>query len=164
MCSTKNMNREFVLEEAECSLLPMFRFGFYLCKNQMFPGTISFYPFVFWRLCHTSQVAQWFYLPSRRHGFSPWVRKIPWRRAWQPTPVFLPGESHEQRSLAGYSPCGRRRLRHDWVTKLMGFSSPSGDGTQAPISKRGRVLTTGPPGNSPKLFPYKLYGNLEAEQ
>ena len=32
-------------------------------------------------------------------GFSPWVRKIPWRRAWQPTPVFLPGESHGQRSL-----------------------------------------------------------------
>ena len=32
------------------------------------------------------------------------VRKIPWRRKWQPTPVFLPGESHGQRSLAGYSP------------------------------------------------------------
>ena len=32
-----------------------------------------------------------------------WVGKIPWRRAWQPTPVFLPGESHGQRSLAGYS-------------------------------------------------------------
>jgi len=31
------------------------------------------------------------------------VRKIPWRRAWQPTPVFLPGESHGQRSLVGYS-------------------------------------------------------------
>ena len=38
----------------------------------------------------------------RRLGFDPWVRKIPWRRAWLPTPVFLPGESHEQRSLAGY--------------------------------------------------------------
>ena len=41
-----------------------------------------------------------------RCGFHPWVRKIPWRRAWQPTPVFLPGESHGQRSLAGSSPCG----------------------------------------------------------
>ena len=40
------------------------------------------------------------------HGFSPWVRKIPWRRAWQPTPVFLPRESHGQRSLVGYSPWG----------------------------------------------------------
>ena len=34
---------------------------------------------------------------------NPWVEKIPWRRAWQPSPVFLPGESHGQRSLAGYS-------------------------------------------------------------
>ena len=42
-----------------------------------------------------------------RLGFHPWVGKIPWRRAWQPTPVFLPGESHGQRSLAGYSPRGR---------------------------------------------------------
>jgi len=40
----------------------------------------------------------------KRLGFSPWVRKIPWRRTWQPTPVFLPGESHGQRSLAGCSP------------------------------------------------------------
>ena len=39
----------------------------------------------------------------RRHGFHPWVRKIPWRRKCQPTPVFLPGEFHGQRSLAGYS-------------------------------------------------------------
>ena len=36
--------------------------------------------------------------------FDPWVGKIPWRRKWQPTPVFLPGEFHGQRSLAGYSP------------------------------------------------------------
>ena len=40
--------------------------------------------------------------------FDPWVGKIPWRRDWQPTPVFLPGEFHRQRSLAGYSPWGRR--------------------------------------------------------
>ena len=41
-----------------------------------------------------------------RHGFDPWVRKIRWRRAWQPIPVYLPGESHGQRNLAGYSPWG----------------------------------------------------------
>ena len=41
-----------------------------------------------------------------KHGLDPWVRKIPWRRAWQPSPVFLAEESHEQRSLAGYSPWG----------------------------------------------------------
>ena len=35
-------------------------------------------------------------------GFDPWVGKIPWRRAWQPTSVSFPGESHGQRSLAGY--------------------------------------------------------------
>ena len=35
------------------------------------------------------------------HGFNPWVRKIPWRRKWQPTPVFLPGEFHGQRRLTG---------------------------------------------------------------
>ena len=40
--------------------------------------------------------------------FNPWVGKIPWRKEWQPTPVFLPGESHGQRSLVDYSPCGRR--------------------------------------------------------
>ena len=41
-------------------------------------------------------------------GFDPWVvRKIPWRRKQQPTPVFLPGKSHGQRSLAGYSSWGR---------------------------------------------------------
>jgi len=44
----------------------------------------------------------------RRQGFDPWVRKIPWRREWQPTPIFLPGESHGQRSLEGYSPWGRK--------------------------------------------------------
>ena len=40
----------------------------------------------------------------KRLGFEPWVRKIPWRRIQQPIPAFLPGESHEQRSLEGYSP------------------------------------------------------------
>ena len=40
----------------------------------------------------------------KRCRFDPWVGKIPWRRAWQSTPVFLPGESHGQRSLVGYSP------------------------------------------------------------
>ena len=42
----------------------------------------------------------------KRHEFDPWARKILWRKAWQPTPIFLPGESHGQRSLAGYSPWG----------------------------------------------------------
>ena len=40
----------------------------------------------------------------KRFRFDPWIRKIPWRRAWQHTPVFLPGEAHGQGSLVGYSP------------------------------------------------------------
>ena len=45
----------------------------------------------------------------RKHGFDPRFGKIPWR-VWQPTPVFLPGESHAQRSLVGYSPQGSKEL------------------------------------------------------
>ena len=45
----------------------------------------------------------------KRLGFTSWVRKIPWRRKWQPTPVFLPGKSHGQRSLIGYSPWGHKQ-------------------------------------------------------
>ena len=45
----------------------------------------------------------------KRCRFDPWVKKIPWRMAWQPTWVLSPGESHAQRSLMGYSPQGRRK-------------------------------------------------------
>ena len=45
-------------------------------------------------------------LAMTRPEFNPWVRKIPWRKEWQPTSVFLPGEFHGERSLAGYSPWG----------------------------------------------------------
>ena len=40
----------------------------------------------------------------KRPSSDPWVRKFPWRRKWQPTPIFLPGEVHGQRNLVGYSP------------------------------------------------------------
>ena len=53
-------------------------------------------------------------------GFDPWVGKIPWRRKWQPTAVFLPGESHEQRSLAGCSPWSRKESD----TTELGHSEP----------------------------------------
>ena len=49
----------------------------------------------------------------KRCRFDPWVRKIPWRRAWRPTLAFLPGGSHGQRSLVVYGPWGCR-VRHDW--------------------------------------------------
>ena len=48
----------------------------------------------------------------KRHEFIPWVRKIPRRRKWQPTPVFLPGKSHGQMILAGCSPWGHKRCVH----------------------------------------------------
>ena len=50
----------------------------------------------------------------RRCRFDPWVRKIQWRRKWQPAPVFLSGKSHGQWNQVGYSPwsCG---VRHDWT-------------------------------------------------
>ena len=53
-----------------------------------------------WRVC----------LQCWRPGFYPWFGKIPWRRKWQPTPVFLPGEFHGQRSLVGYSPWDHKEL------------------------------------------------------
>ena len=43
-------------------------------------------------------------------GFDPWVGNIPWRRKWQPTPVFFPGKPHGQRSLESYSPWSRKEL------------------------------------------------------
>ena len=66
-----------------------------------------------------SQVAQWkrICLQCKRQGFDPWGRKILWRRKWQPTPVGLPGKSHEQRSLVGYSSWGRKRVGSDLASK-----------------------------------------------
>ena len=40
----------------------------------------------------------------KRHGFDPWVRKMPWRRTWEPAPVFVLRESHRQRTLVDYGP------------------------------------------------------------
>ena len=53
----------------------------------------------------------------RRCGFNSWVWEIPWRRKWQPTPVFLPGKSHRQRSLSGCSPWGPKRVRQGRATE-----------------------------------------------
>ena len=77
-------------------------------------------------------------------GDFPWVGKIPWRRAWLPTPVFLPGKSHGQRSLGG--PCfhhwgnnDERRVGHNLVTKReheqpAATSSPLGSSRKAELS------------------------------
>ena len=66
-------------------------------------------------------------LQCGRPGFDPWVGKILWRREWQPTPVLLPGKSHGQRSLVGYSPWGRKesdmteRLHFTFIVSLMWY-------------------------------------------
>ena len=53
----------------------------------------------------------------KRPGFDPWVGKIPWRRVWQPTPVFLPGESPWTEEPGGLQSMGLQRVRHDRVSK-----------------------------------------------
>ena len=58
-------------------------------------------------------------LKCRRPGFDHWLGKIPWRREWQPTPVFFPGKFHGQRSLVGCSPTGSERVRLDWATNTL---------------------------------------------
>ena len=60
-------------------------------------------------------------LQCRRPGFNPWVGKIPWRRVWQPIPVFLPGKSHGQRSLVGYSLWGLKGLDTNERLRLTGY-------------------------------------------
>ena len=59
----------------------------------------------------------------KRPRFNPWVKKILWKRKWQPTPVFLPGKSDGQRSLVHYSPRGPKGIEHDFSTKQPQFCS-----------------------------------------
>ena len=80
----------------------------------------------------------------RKPGFDLWVGKIPWRREWHPTPVFLPGEFHGQRSLMGYSPQGHR-VRYDWASNTQGgevapFSGENQHEVQALLRKRGERM------------------------
>ena len=53
--------------------------------------------------------------------FDPWIGKIPWRKEWQPTPVFLPGELLGQRRLAGLQSIWSQRVEHDWATKIVNY-------------------------------------------
>ena len=76
-------------------------------------------------IARASLVAQWFKkkkknLPAMQENlwFNPWVRKIPWRRKWQPTPVLLLGEPHGQKSLVELQSMGSQRVRHKWRDHL----------------------------------------------
>ena len=76
----------------------------FVFMNISFLYTHIYYGLLWWirwyRIC----------LQCRRHEFNPWVRKISWRRECLPAPVFLPGESHGQRNLVGYSPRVHKEL------------------------------------------------------
>ena len=62
-------------------------------------------------------------LQCRRPGFNFWVGRFPWRREWKPTPVFLPGKFHGQKSLARYSPWCRKELdMNEWLTLTLFFT------------------------------------------
>ena len=62
------------------------------------------------------------FMQCRRPGFDPWIGKVPWRREWLPSPVFLPGEFHGQRSLADYSSWGHKELEMtEWLTLFILF-------------------------------------------
>ena len=60
--------------------------------------------------CCSGKEFAWQCRRGKRCRLNPWVRKTPWSRKWQPTPVFLPGESQGRRSLVGYSPWGLKEL------------------------------------------------------
>ena len=83
-------------------------------------------------------------LQGGRPGFDPWVEKIHWRRKWQPTPEFLPGESHGRRSLVGYSPRGNFLksiffLWKPWMNFLANPIIPN----SSPYSNNSRNLVSG---------------------
>ena len=76
--------------------------------------------YIHWRASLVAQMVQ--NLPATQEiRFDPWVRKMSRRRAWQPTPLFLPGEFHGQRSLAGCSPWDHS-VGHDWATNTFLYS------------------------------------------
>ena len=91
---------EWTLSECKLLLLKLLFFKMIAISGReswLFDFSTSWWGFPYGSAVRLSH--QW-----RRHSFNPWVRKIPWRRKRQPTPVFLPGKSHRQRSRAGYSP------------------------------------------------------------
>ena len=117
----------------------------YRNSSKGFPRIKSYLSEKFWKLFVITHVKAWYkhlpmlmqlkydlfnqlYFPGgsvikepvcqhRRCKFDPWVGKIPWRRKWQPTPVFLPEKSHGQRNLVGYSPWGCEKLdMTEWLS------------------------------------------------
>ena len=97
----------------------------------------------------------------KRLRFDPWVRQIPWRKKWQPTPVSLPGKFHGQRSLVGYSPWGCKELemtKHAhkyiclgiWPWGMWYLAWPGME--TVPLALEGKVLIPEAPGKSLNFF------------
>ena len=90
-------------------------FFFFLERKICFGRFFSF----FWTVSEGKSIC----LQHGRPGFDPWVRKIPWRRKWQLTSVFLPGKFHGWRNIVGYSPWSRKELDMTEQLYLLSFSS-----------------------------------------
>ena len=88
-------------------------------------------------------------MQCRRPEFNPWVRQIPWKRKWQPTPVFLPGKSHGQRSLADCSPWGCKEsdttecLMDGWTTHFTSYVTSGRSFTSPPYASISLSLRKG---------------------
>ena len=107
-----------------------------------------------------------------RPGFNPWVWKIPWRRKWQPTPVFLPGESHGRRSLVGCSPQGYKELETterlhflSFTVMMLYFRSPelshlTMECVYSLINSAPSLLNTPVPGNHCSTLCFSEFGFL----
>ena len=103
------------------------------CEAPAQPCGVTGRPCASLGLCENlaSLMAQWqrTRLPIQETQIQSLERKIPWRRDWQLIPVFLPGKSHGQRSLVGYSVWGRKRVLLDLVTKAPSLSGQASDGS-----------------------------------
>ena len=93
------------------------------------------------------------HLPSRRCRFDPRAGKIPWKRKWQPTPVFLPGNSSWTGEPGGLQFVWSQRARHDWATNIF-TSLPDQGLNPGPLHWEHGFLATEPPGKSPTLPSY----------
>ena len=83
-----------------------------LCQFPVYSKVIDIYSYIHTLAFPGGSDGKEFACQCRRHGFDPWVRKIPRRRKWRPTPAFLPGKFHGQRRLADYRPWGSK----EWDT------------------------------------------------
>ena len=94
---------------------------------------------------------------SRRPGFNPWMRMIPWRREWLPTPVFLPGKSHGQRSLVGFSPWGRKESNTtERLPFLFHFHALEKEMATHSSVLAWRIPGTGEPGGLPSMGSHRV--------